>query len=110
MNTSQAPIELQKAFASNLNFIYQYTAAYILPPAIVTNFFNNILVIVVFLQNSKIRNSLPPTIFLNYLSMAINDISNTFPTQITNFLGTLYFLCLIKESYFYLTLLLCNYC
>lgn len=91
MNSSQPPIELDKAFASNLNFIYQvdkFIAAYILPPAIATNFVNNIMVIVLFLRNSKIRQSLPPTIFLNYLSMAMNDIANSFPTQITHFLGT----------------------
>ena len=93
MNTSQAPIKTLKASPLNLNFtsIYQidkFVAAYIIPPAIAINFCNNIMVIVLFLRNSKIRHRLPPTIFLNYLTMAINDIANSFPTQITHFLGT----------------------
>ena len=91
MNSSQPPIKLLNNFASNDNFIFQVDklfAAYILPPLIATNVFNNIMVIVVILQSRKIRQSLPSTIFLNYLSMAMNDIANTFPIQITHFLGT----------------------
>ena len=90
MNTSQA--------STNLIFKYQIDkliAAYILPPAITINFLSNIMVIVVFWRISKIRQILPSTIFLNYLSMAINDIANSFPTHITHFLGNPSFVLLI---------------
>ena len=85
MNNSQA-----SNLTANLIFIYpvdKFISAYILPPAIAMNFLNNITIIVLFLRISKIRQNLPPTIYLNYVSMAANDIVNSFPTHITHFLG-----------------------
>ena len=86
MNSSQ-----DSKFGSNyLILLYEVDkliAAYFLPPAIAMNFCNNILIIVLFLQINKIRHSLPPTIFLNYLSMAMNDIANSFPIHLTHMLG-----------------------
>lgn len=79
-------------FQSNFIFRYQLDkiiVAYILPPAIALNFLNNIIVICVLLRISKTGQSLPSTIFLNYLSMAVNDIANSFPNHITYFLGIL---------------------
>lgn len=75
---------------SNLIIRYQIDkliAAYILPPSIAINFINNIIVIILLWRISKNNQNLPITIFFNYMSMAINDIANSFPAHITHFLG-----------------------
>ena len=65
----------------------KFISAYILPPAIAINFLNNIIIMVLFWRISNIRRNLPPTIFLNYVSMAANDTLNSFSAHITHFLG-----------------------
>lgn len=85
-----------------LNQVDKFMAAYFLPPAITLNLFNNVIVILFFVGTSKIRRSLPPTIYLNYLSKVLNDIANSIPIHLTHFLGKFCFFFLIYACYEYI--------
>lgn len=63
--------------------------AYALPIALILNIVNNSLVLCVLAGSERVRRSLPATVRLYYLAMALNDVSNSLPMHLTYFLGVL---------------------
>ena len=62
--------------------------SYIIPFLTALNIINNVILLLFFFQNRTIQRSLPKTVCLNYIAMAVNDINNSIYMQISHFLGT----------------------
>ena len=65
-----------------------YFNSYIIPFLSCINIINNLTFLIFVLTNQKLQKSLPKTVYLNYIAMAVNDINNTLYMQISHFIGT----------------------
>lgn len=61
--------------------------SYIIPLLAGLNVLNNLTLVTFLLFNRTLRRSLPRTVHLIYIAMAVNDINNSIYMQITHFLG-----------------------
>ena len=65
-----------------------YFNSYIIPFLSCMNIINNLTLLIFFLTNHKLQQSLPKTVHINYIAMAVNDINNSLYMQVSHFLGT----------------------
>ena len=72
----------------SIDAIEIYFNSYIIPFLSCMNIINNLTLLIFFLTNQKLQQSLPKTVHINYIAMAVNDINNSLYMQVSHFLGT----------------------
>lgn len=96
-NTSMSTIGALTAFLRT--WVTPPMLAYVLPAAFLLNLVNNSLVLVVLAGSERVRRSLPATVRLYYIAMALNDVNNSIPMQLTYFMGMFQVIgCFIRRS------------
>ena len=83
---------------SLLDVVMNLVPAYIIPFGVILSLLSNIFALRVLFGNEMIINTLPPTLRINFIANAINDLNCLGPIHLTIFLGE-YSIISLKKYY-----------